>query len=51
MASDKKNELKGLITANSFSGMPTFPRRHHGDDFTSADVVVYGLPYDHAQMT
>lgn len=41
-----KSDLKGLITANSFSGLQTFFRRHQGLDFQNADVVVYGLPYD-----
>lgn len=40
------DDLKGLITANSFSGLPTFFRRHLGRDFSNAEVVVYGLPYD-----
>lgn len=40
------NALKGLRTANSFSGMPSFFRRHVAEDFAAADVVVYGLPYD-----
>lgn len=38
--------LKGLITANSFSGLPTFFRRHSSQAFEDADVVVYGLPTD-----
>lgn len=46
MQTDEKRNLMGLITANSFSGMPTFFRRHSGTDYTAADVVVYGLPYD-----
>ena len=46
MASGRKDQLKGEITANSFSGLSTFFRRHHGTDFENADVVVYGLPYD-----
>lgn len=41
-----QDDLKGLITANSFSGMPSFFRRHTGTDFSLADVVVYGLPFD-----
>ena len=39
-------DLKGTIIANSFSGISTFFRRHHGTDFASADLVVTGLPYD-----
>ena len=46
MSNDGKENLKGLITANSFSGLPTFFRRHSGNEFGRADVVVYGLPYD-----
>ncbi len=46
MQTDDRRDLKGLITANSFSGMPSFFRRHCGTDFAAADVVVYGLPYD-----
>ena len=46
MAEMKKSDLKGLITANSFSGLPTFFRRHHGSAYHVADVVVYGLPFD-----
>lgn len=46
MSADKDDGLKGLITANAFSGLPTLFRRHHGHEFSNADVVVYGLPYD-----
>ena len=46
MSNARKDELKGLITANSFSGPSTFFRRHPGNDYGNADVVVYGLPYD-----
>lgn len=46
MGDGRKDELKGLITANSFSGLPTFFRRRQGLDFDNADVVVYGLPHD-----
>ncbi|MEQ8667076.1 MAG: agmatinase [Rhodospirillales bacterium] len=42
---DNRN-LKGERTANSFSGLPSFFRRHAGDDFSVADVVVTGLPFD-----
>ena len=42
----EKAQLKGKITANSFSGLPTFFRRHGGQAFEAADVVVYGLPFD-----
>ncbi len=38
--------LKGTITANSFSGLPTLFRRHMGNNFDQADVVFYGLPFD-----
>ncbi|MEO1193136.1 MAG: agmatinase [Pseudomonadota bacterium] len=40
------SDLKGLITANSFSGLPTFFRRRPGSNFEDADIVVYGLPLD-----
>ena len=46
MSTREGDDLKGLITANSFSGLPTFFRRQHGHNFSIADVVVYGLPYD-----
>ncbi len=46
MESGKRGDLKGLVTANSFSGLPTFFRRRSGSAFDAADVVVYGLPYD-----
>lgn len=46
MSERDSNDLKGLITANSFSGMPSFFRRRQGHDFSKADVVVCGLPYD-----
>lgn len=46
MATDRNDDLKGPITANSFSGMASFFRRHSGTDYAAADVVVYGLPYD-----
>ncbi len=46
MSEGDSNDLKGLITANSFSGLPSFFRRRLGDDFSKADVVVYGLPFD-----
>ena len=41
-----KEDLKGTITANSFSGFPSFFRRQTGTEFSKADVVVYGLPFD-----
>lgn len=46
MTAVSKDELKGLVTANSFSGLATFFRRHHGSAYETADVVVYGLPFD-----
>jgi len=46
MSEGGRIDVKGLKTANSFSGMPSFFRRHIGQDFSQADVVVYGLPYD-----
>jgi agmatinase len=46
MQDTSKDDLKGTITANSFSGLPSFFRRRTGGDFSKADVVVYGLPYD-----
>lgn len=46
MNEHERDDLKGLITANSFSGLPTFFRRHPGRDFSRADIVVYGLPFD-----
>ena len=46
MSISEPSDLKGLITANSFSGLPTFFRRHTGTDFSLADIVVYGLPFD-----
>ncbi|MEM6588438.1 MAG: agmatinase [Pseudomonadota bacterium] len=46
MKKSDKEDLKGTITANSFSGFPSFFRRPTGRDFSKADVVVYGLPYD-----
>ncbi len=38
--------LKGLVTANSFAGLPTFFRRKSGSNIEDADLVVYGLPWD-----
>ena len=46
MSEIEKAKLKGRITANSFSGLPTFFRRKAGQAFEVADVVVYGLPFD-----
>lgn len=41
-----RDSFRGPITANSFSGLPTFFRRHASKDFEAADIVVYGLPND-----
>lgn len=46
MSDGNQVPLKGQITANSFSGLPSFFRRSIGDEFSGADVVVYGLPFD-----
>ncbi len=46
MTERNEKDLRGLITANSFSGLPTFFRRHFGSQYDQADVVVYGLPFD-----
>ena len=42
----RKESLKGLRTANSYSGATTFFRREFGTDFENADVVIQGLPFD-----
>ena len=46
MTVKKKNKLKGIRTSNSFSGNTTFFRRDFGTNFSNADVVIQGLPYD-----
>lgn len=41
-------DLKGGPWAPTFSGIMTYLRRPHTQDFSGADVVVSGIPYDNA---